>query len=646
MDFASIAQTAFAGLSNGALYAFVGLGFGLVIRSTGLINFAQGDVVMLGGMLTAVLTEAGLPVGVSAVIAIVVCTIVSAAFYWVAIRTARRATMAQVVLLTIGLSIVLRGAATTIWGSDPRPVPAFTGARPLDIGGVSVLPQELWLIGSLIAITVLTGIFFKKTVLGLALRAGASNAVGASFVGINQQTLGLLAFAGAGLLGGIAGAVWSPITYAQVDVGLGIALKGFTAAAIGGLFSNYGPILGGVILALVESATAGYISASYVDTVAFGLLIVVLVLRPQGILGGRRSMTADEKPEEVLTQAARATGFARRDVYALAAVVVGLGGLGLFMNGVWLTSGIFAGITALVVMGMVLLTGYGGQLSLGQGAFMMIGAYSTGYLTLSAGLPPLAAMVAGMALAALVAVVLGRVIFVLRGFYLSMASFALLMITLSIAREWTSVTGGTSGIVGVASFSIAGLTIATDRDYYFFTLGITLAVLLFCLSIARSRIGRAFLAIRSSESAARASGVDVVAHKTRVFAVSAACAALAGSLYAHYLNFVNPTPFGIDASIAQLTALTIGGFLSLWGSYVGAAVVVAVPTLIQLLVGSTSSQLIAGLQYLSFGVLLILIVQAQANGWFVWVSEGLGGWLKHRPKPKPALPAAAGEERP
>jgi branched-chain amino acid transport system permease protein len=284
------------------------------------------------------------------------------------------------------------------------------------------------------------------------------------------------------------------------------------------------------------------------------------------------------------------------------------------MNGTWLTIGIFTGITALVVMGLVLLTGYGGQLSLGQGAFMMIGAYSSGYLTINAGWPPLAAMLFGIVLAACIAVALGKIIFVLRGFYLSMASFGLLMITLSLAREWSGITGGPTGLIGIPPFGIAGFTIVSDRAYYFLVAACSFAAMLFCLSLARSRFGRALLAIRSSESAARACGVDIVAHKLRVFAVSAGCASIAGSLYAHYLSFANPAPFGIDATIAQLTALTAGGFLSLWGAYVGAAITVTMPLVITMIVGSTASQLVAGLQYLAFGLLLILIVHAQTHG--------------------------------
>src|SRR5262249_41073575 len=148
----------------------------------------------------------------------------------------------------------------------------------------------------------------------------------------------------------------------------------------------------------------------------------------------------EERPEEVLSTTARPTGFTRGDVAMFTVIVAVLAGLGGVMSGTWLTSGIFAGIMAIVVMGLVLLTGYGGPLLLGQGAFMMIGAYATGYLTVKLNWPNYAAMLLGAVLASAVAYVLGQLIFVLRGLYMSMASFGLLMISLTFAREWTDIT--------------------------------------------------------------------------------------------------------------------------------------------------------------------------------------------------------------
>ena len=635
MDAATIAQTVFSSLANGALYAFIGLGFGLVNRSTGIINFAQGDLVMLGAMLTAVLARAGVPVGFAAIIAVACCAATGGAFYLLALRPARRANVAQLVLITIGFSILLRGAVTTVWGSDPMPVPSFTGSRPLDFFGVSVLPQELWLIGALAVVSLGTAWFFQRTVVGLALRAGASNPLGASFVGIDHRRLGFYAFIAAGMLGGLGGAIWAPISLAQVDVGIGLGLKGFTAAAIGGFASPFGPIAGGLLLGLAEGFGAGFVSSAYQDAITFSLLLIALIARPQGLLGTARRAAADDRPEQLVSTRLSATRFTAADAVRFAAGALVLVLLGQLLDGIWLTTAIFAEITAIVVMGLVLLTGYAGQLSLGQGAFMMIGAYSSGYLTVRAGWPPLAAMAVGIVLATLTALLLGRVIFRLHGYYLSMASLGLLMIALTFARELAFITGGPNGLTGIPPFTVAGFAFFLDKPFYYLALGVSLVVLLLGLSLTRSRFGRALLAIRSNELAARSCGVDVVALKMRSFAFSAAVASAAGSLYVHYLGLANPIPFGIDATIQQLTALTLGGLLSLWGSYFGAAIVIALPAAIGWIGGSSATQFVAGLQYLIFGLLLITVVVVQSNEHGLRALAALRSWGGlRRPSPQ------------
>lgn len=613
MDPVAIAQTLFSGLANGALYAFIGLGFGLVSRSTGIINFAQGDLVMLGAIFTGVLARAGVPIGLAALIATVACAFIGGAFYVVALRPARRANIAQSVLITIGLSILLRGAVTVIWSANPIAVPSFTGDRPINVMGVSILPQELWLIATLAVVSIGTALFFQRTVMGLALRAGASNPLGAAFVGIDYRRLGLYAFVAAGLLGGLGGAVWSPISLAQVDVGIGLGLKGFTAAALGGFGTAYGPIAGGLVLGLAEGLSAGFISSAYQDVFTFGLLLVVLVVRPQGLLGSAASGSGEDEPAERLSNAVRATRFTRADLYRFLVGTSVLVLLGQVLQGQWLTTAIFTCDMAIVVMGLVLLTGYAGQLSLGQGAFMMIGAYTSGYLTLKDGWPTLPALLLGAVLATLMALVLGRIIFRLRGYYLSMASLGLLMIALTFARELSFITGGPNGLPGIPPFTLGAMAFVTDRQFYYIVLLASLIVLVLALSLARSRIGRALLALRANESAARSCAVDVVWMKTLSFAFSAAVASVAGSLYAHYLSLADPGPFGLDATIAQLTALTLGGLLSLWGAYVGSAIVVGLPAVISAVGGSAATQVVAGLQYLIFGVLLIGVVLVQTN---------------------------------
>ena len=613
MDFASVGQTIFSGLANGALYGFIGLGFGFVNRSTGIINFAQGDLAMLGAVLTAVLSQAGVPLILAVPVAVLACGLISGLFYSLAIRHADRANMSQQIIITIGFSILLRGAVTTIWGTAPMAVPPFTGGRPLDFYGISILPQSLWLIATLIAVTVGVALFFRYTTIGLALRAGAVNPLGASFVGIDHRRLGLYAFVASGLLGGLGGAVWAPIAFAQVDVGIALGLKGFTAAALGGFATAYGPIAGGFLFGLAESVSAGFISSAYQHAISFGLLLVVLLVLPHGLMGKRTGRSADEFSEEILTAGATPTHFRRADLWRFAAGTAVLLMVGQWLGGSWITSAIFALIIAIVVMGLVLLTGYAGQLSLGQGTFMMIGAYTSADLTLKFGWPPILALATGALLAVIVAVPLGRMIFRLHGYTLSMASLGLLMIAQTLARELDFLTGGPNGMYGIAPFSIGKMAFFTDEAFYYLAAGFSLLVLLAGVSLTRSRYGRALLAIRSNESAARACGVKVVNLKIASLAFSAAAASIAGSLYVHYLGIANPLPFDMDATIIQLTALTLGGFLSLWGAYFGAGLVVALPPAISWLAGSSLTQSAAGLQYLCFGLLLIVVVVAQSN---------------------------------
>ena len=616
MVFNSLAQSCFSGLANGALYAFVALGFSLVNRSTGIINFAQGDLTMLGGMLAAVLTAAGVSLWIAVPAAAIACAAVSGLFYQLAIRPARRGTMTQLTIMTIGLSILIRGGVVTAWGSDPMSVPAFSGDSPLHIAGISILPQELWLIGALLATMLATVLFFQRTMIGLALRASAANPLGASYMGIDPAALGLVAFGLAGFLGGLGGAIWSPIYFAQVDVGLGLGLKGFTAAVIGGMGTAWGPIAGGVVLALLEAFTGGYISSSWQDAILYSLMLGMLLLRPQGLLGGKAKSVSSSEHEIATSARVRPVTLSRQDLAVLIAGTAALALLPFVLGDVGLTNGIFALIMTIVVLGLVLITGYGGQLALGQGAFMMIGAYASGYLTLQFGWPPLMAMATGMLLSVLAALALGRIIFRLHGYYLSMASLGVLMIALTAAREWTAVTGGANGLPGIAPFSFGGFVFASDSATYWLILGCTALVAFCALSLARSRVGRALLAGRASESAARACGVDVARLKTQVFAFSAAAASMAGSLYVHYLGIANPHPFGVDATIAQVTALTVGGYLQLSGAYIGSIVVVALPAVITWLTGSAETQAIAGLQNVFFGLLLIALIVVQTTAIF------------------------------
>ncbi len=204
------------------------------------------------------------------------------------IRPARTDNHLVLIFLTIGLSIFLRGVMKLIWGKNRLAVPPLSGEVPVRVLGATILPQTLWILALTGVAIVLLVLFFRKTSLGLAMRAVAANEQAARVVGLNVGRVKALSFALAGALGGLAGCLVTPITTLAYDVGVLLGLKGFAAAILGGFGSFPGAIVGGITLGLLESLTAGYLSSAYKDVVAFVVLLLVLFVRPRGLLGGSR----------------------------------------------------------------------------------------------------------------------------------------------------------------------------------------------------------------------------------------------------------------------------------------------------------------------------------------------------------------------
>ncbi len=279
-------QFLFSGLTNGSIYALIALGFCVVNNTMGILNFIQVDFVTLGGMLmfTALLTI-DLPMVPGLLFAVTGVALVAMLVERFGLRPARSDNHLILVFITIGLAIILRGVIKLIWGKNRMAVPPLTPDNPIQIMGASVLPQALWiLLLTLIAIGLLSW-FFYRTSLGLSMRAVASNPTAAAVVGIPAGRIRLTSYAIAGALGGLAGVLMTPITTLSYDVGVLLGLKGFAAAILGGFGSFPGAILGGIILGLLESLSAGYLSSAYKDVVAFVILLLVLFVRPKGLLG-------------------------------------------------------------------------------------------------------------------------------------------------------------------------------------------------------------------------------------------------------------------------------------------------------------------------------------------------------------------------
>jgi len=284
-----ILQYIFSGLTLGGIYALIALGFVTTYNVTGILNFAQGEFVMLGALLTVSLTVAGLPLPLAALAAILLVAVCGLIMERLAIYPARNASLVTVIIITIGVSITVRGVALLIWGTNPYPLPAFSKGGSIKVFGAAMAPQSLWVIGTALVVVSLLYLFFEKTYPGKAVKACMVNKLAASLMGISPQFMSLLAVAISGALGAVAGIVVTPITLATYDMGLMLGLKGFVAAVLGGLTSIAGAILGGFLLGILEALGSGLISSAYKDAIAFLVLLLVLFLKPTGLFGATGS---------------------------------------------------------------------------------------------------------------------------------------------------------------------------------------------------------------------------------------------------------------------------------------------------------------------------------------------------------------------
>jgi branched-chain amino acid transport system permease protein len=280
------------GLTAGAIYALVALGFSIVYNASHAINFAQGEFVMVGGMSAVALVGSGLPLAAAVPLALLAAAAVGWLVQRLALEPAQaggRADVVTLIIITIGVSLFLRGLAQVLWDKRIHPLPAFGGSTPIAVGGATILPQSLWVLGGAALALLGLGWFFNRTLYGKAMRATALNPLAAQLMGISTRGVMRVSFVLAAALGALGGLLTAPITFTAYDVGVMLGLKGFAAAMLGGLGSFGGAVAGGLLLGLIESLGAGFVSSAYKDAIAFIVILAVLFLMPGGLVGARRS---------------------------------------------------------------------------------------------------------------------------------------------------------------------------------------------------------------------------------------------------------------------------------------------------------------------------------------------------------------------
>ena len=604
------------GLLQGSVFAIVALGFALVFRVTGVINLSQGAFCIVGALSMYTLQQTlGWPAALAALGAVAGTTLFGAALGAATFVPAlARLPHSSMLMLTAGLLTLIEGLVLVAWGSDPYDLPSFSGEAPVDILGVRVATQGLWIAGTAAIVIVALWYLLARTMVGRQLRACAENPLAARLMGIDVPRMTLLSFAMAAMIGAIGGIVVAPISSLQFDAGQFFTIFGFIAVAIGGMGSFIGAVVGGLILGVGEQLAAGYVSSLFSNGLAVILLLVTLLFRPSGLFTtvARRQDVRDE--QRVHLPILRFSG---RDGLAYGAVAVAL-----LLALPWLvpeSSGllgslVITGILFIGVLGLDVLMGYAGQVSLGQAGFMAVGGYTAAILAVTYGWPPFLGTVAGIVLSLLCALVLSLATMRLRGVYLALATLAFGLLIDSLAVGMMDTTGGPSGLVGIPSFSIGPWSFASPMSMYYLVLALIIALVLLLLGGIRSGFGRALKAIRTDQTAAVALGINVPRYKVAAFAISAALASLSGSLFAFHFHFLSPEMVSTSRSFEMITMLVIGGEGTLVGSLIGVALLTLLPEIFQPF---------ALYKRLAEGALLVIAFQYLPAG----IYGSLAGWL-------------------
>jgi branched-chain amino acid transport system permease protein len=290
MSFELILQYLLSGITSGSIYAIVAIGFNIIYNTTGIINFAQGEFVMLGAM-TAISLSPLMPLPAAIACAVGITAIVGALVELLCIRWLKNPGVLRMVIITIGLSIILKEAALHIWDEKVRALRFFTGneCSSISIFGAYISPQVLWVLGVCGAMVVLLSLFFRYTLIGRSMRACSANRVAAVLCGISVKNMVTFSFMLSAAIGALAGCVISPLTQTQYECGTPLAIKGFTVAILGGLGNSTAAVVAGLLLGIIEAFSISILPVAYKDVIAITILLAILFFKPAGLFGSREA---------------------------------------------------------------------------------------------------------------------------------------------------------------------------------------------------------------------------------------------------------------------------------------------------------------------------------------------------------------------
>jgi len=578
-----IFQIVIGGLLQGGVFAIVALGFSLVFRVTNVINLSQGAFCVLGAMgMYYFQVVFGWPVLLAAIGAVLCSTafglLIGALTFVPAVS---RLPTSSMLVLTAGLLTFLVGITLVIWGNQPYALPPFSGEAPFVLGPLRIPTQGVWLTAVSAAMIAGLWLLLRATTLGRVLRACAENPVAARLMGIDLPRMMLLSFGLAALIGSVGGVLVAPVMSLQFDTGQFFTIAGFIAVAIGGMGSFAGSIIGGLLLGVAQQFAAFYISSLFANTLSLLLLLFVLIVRPSGLFPSGPQRRSDVRDDPRIQRAA-----IKLDGYR--AVLLGTAFVGILALLPWvslpigiLSSLIISLILFIAVLGLDVLMGYAGQVSLGQAGFMAVGGYTAAILATSYEWPPLAATLVAVVLSVFCALILSVATARLRGHYLALATLAFGLLVDSLAVGLVDATGGPSGLVGIPAFAVGGFNFDTPQRMYYLALTVAVLLVIVLEGGVRSSFGRSLKTVRSDQLAAAGLGINVSRVKVIALCISAALAGLSGALYAFNFHFLSPEMVSAQRSFEMIAMLVLGGEGTLIGGFFGSLALTLLPTLVQ-----------------------------------------------------------------
>ncbi len=592
-------DTLIAGLLRGNVYALGAVGISLIFGVMNVVNFAQFSFFGLGGILAWFLVEQlGLPFWLALILVLAVCAGIGLLTNVAVVRPLAKYLPLAAMLSTYAVSQILDNVSQITFGAQARVFPSVLPTSNLHIGAMRFGTSDVVMLGITATIMVVLSLFMKYSKIGRAIRATSQDQEAALQVGIPVGTVQNISFVIASALGGLAGVFFALYAgIADPGSGLNTGSIAFVAATLGGLGSLVGAVIGGFVLGILEAFGIYFLGGAWDQIIVFAILIIVLIVRPGGLLG-KVPLISSEPLTGTFLGKGRPFRIPRW-VWPVAFVVGGIL-IPIFANTDVLTAGTQVLIYAIIAAGFTVTAGQAGIIALGQAGPIAVGAYASALLTLYGHLTFWEALPLAGLLAAIIASVLASPIWGVKGHYITIATLGLGIA--SVAAIQLIEPQGLYAIPGPQWF---GTVLSTPVDYYVIDFVLLVITLVVMWRIRRSHLGKVISSVGSDEIAAQSSGVIGRNYKALAFAVSAFFAGIGGSLLAAQYTYIDTTVFTTLMSLLVVTIVIMGGVNLPYGAVVGAIILIGALELLRF----TND-----LRIIVYGVVLILVVRFRPGG--------------------------------